>query len=100
MTSSAESAPKAGKAARLAYKPVNLISGAVAGAVAGLVFRQIWKRVSDEDDAPGALEDDYPWGEIILAAILQGAIFAGVRAVVQRGGAKGFQRVTGTWPGD
>jgi hypothetical protein len=31
---------------------------------------------------------------------LQGAIFTLVKTVIDRGGAKGFQKVTGVWPGD
>ena len=87
-------------AAKVAYKPVGLLSGMIGGAIAGIVFRQLWKRVSDEDEAPDELERDYPWREVILAAALQGAIFAVVRAVINRGGAEAFRKVTGTWPGD
>lgn len=31
--------------------------------------------------------------------LLLGAVLTGTRAVVDRAGAKGFQRATGTWPG-
>ena len=31
---------------------------------------------------------------------MQGAIFALVKAAVDRGAAKGTRRLTGTWPGD
>jgi len=37
---------------------------------------------------------------ILLAAMLQGAIFALVKAAVDRGAAEGTRRLTGTWPGD
>ena len=30
----------------------------------------------------------------------QGAIFGLVKAAVDRGGAQGFQKLTGVWPGD
>lgn len=100
MTEAASDSERAGKVARLAYKPVGLLSGVVAGAITSVIFRQVWKRVSKEEDAPAPLEREYPWREILLAAVIQGAIFAGVRALVQRSGAKGFQRLTGKWPGD
>jgi NhaP-type Na+/H+ or K+/H+ antiporter len=87
-------------AAKVAYKPVGLLGGIVAGAIAGLVFRQLWKRMSDEEEAPDALQREYPWREIVLAAAIQGAIFAVVRAVINRGGAEAFRKLTGTWPGD
>lgn len=37
---------------------------------------------------------------MIVGALIQGAIFAAVRAAVSRGGARVFERWTGEWPGD
>jgi Protein of unknown function (DUF4235) len=87
-------------AAKLAYRPVGIVASIAAGAIASAVFKQIWKRVADEDDAPDALQSEYGIGQILLAAALQGAIFAAVKALIDRGGARGFQRLTGSWPGD
>jgi hypothetical protein len=87
-------------AAKVAYKPVGLLTGMVAGAIAGMLFRQLWKRVSDEEEAPDPLQEEYPWREVVLAAAIQGAIFAVVRAIINRGGAEAFRKLTGTWPGD
>ena len=82
----------------VALKPVNLALGIGAGALAGLVFKQVWKLASGEEDAPDAGDEDRGWGEILLAAAIQGAIFAVVKAAVHRGGAIGAKRLTGTWP--
>ena len=87
-------------AARLAYRPVGLLAGLAAGALSGAIFKQLWKRVARQDDAPDALQSEYTLGRVVLAATLQGAIFAAVKALIDRGGAKGFQRLTGSWPGD
>lgn len=89
-------------AAKVLYKPVGIIASILAGTVASTMFKQIWKRVSpqSEGDAPGPLQSEFPLKEILLAAVLQGAIFAGVRALVQRQGAKAFAKATGEWPGD
>ena len=87
-------------AAKLAYRPVGIIASIAAGAVASAVFKQIWKRVADEQDAPSAMQSEYSLGQVLLAATIQGAIFAAVKALIDRGGAKGFQRLTGSWPGD
>ena len=84
---------------RVAYKPVGLVLGAVAGAAAGLVFRQVWKQLSGEEEAPSATDEQRSWAEILAAAALQGAIFALVRAAVDRAGATGVRHVTGRWPG-
>lgn len=86
-------------AARIAYRPVGLLAGIAAGAISGAIFKQIWKRVADEENAPDALQSEYSMGQVLLAATIQGAIFAAVKALVDRGGAIGFQRLTGEWPG-
>jgi Protein of unknown function (DUF4235) len=87
-------------AARLAYRPVGLLAGIAAGGLSGVIFKQIWKRVAQQDDAPDALQSEYSLARVVLAATLQGAIFAAVKAIVDRLGAQGFQRLTGEWPGD
>ena len=38
--------------------------------------------------------------DFVVAAVLQGAIFALVKAAVDRGAAEGTRRLTGIWPGD
>jgi predicted metal-dependent enzyme (double-stranded beta helix superfamily) len=85
-------------AGKIAYKPVGLILGAAAGAISGLVFKQIWKHVANDDDTPNATDEDRGWGEVLAAAALQGAIFAVVKAAVDRAGATGVRRATGRWP--
>ena len=88
------------KGAKLAYRPIGLIGGILAGTLSGIVFKQIWKRIGDDDpEAPQATDRSRGWGEVLLAAALHGAIFAVVKAVVDRGGAAGFARLTGSWPG-
>ncbi|MEV6759136.1 DUF4235 domain-containing protein [Streptomyces sp. NPDC051105] len=87
------------KASKIAYKPVGLALGAVSGVVAGAAFKQAWKMLGHDDDAPDATDEDRTWSEVLLAAALQGAIFAGVKAAVDRGGAAATRRLTGTWPG-
>jgi len=88
-----------GKMAKLAYKPVGLLLGAAAGATAGLIFKQVWRVAGHDDDAPNATDEDRGWSEILIAAALQGAIFAVVKAAVDRAGAVGVRRATGYWPG-
>ena len=84
----------------LFYKPVGFALGWSSGALAGLAFQKTWKAIRHEDDAPDALDRDRGWGEILLAAAVQGAIFAVVRSAADRGGAKAIERSTGVWPAD
>ena len=90
------------KSAKILYRPVGLVSSIVGGLVAGQVFKQVYKRVSPghRKDAPTALQSEYPLKEIVLAALMQGAIYAVVKALIDRGGARAFERWTGEWPGD
>ncbi|MFI2206172.1 DUF4235 domain-containing protein [Streptomyces sp. NPDC020192] len=80
------------------YQPIGFALSWVSGALAGLAFQQAWKALRHEDDAPDALDPDRDWGEILVAAAVQGAIFAVVRSAVDRAGAKAIARSTGVWP--
>ncbi|MGW6843557.1 DUF4235 domain-containing protein [Streptomyces sp. NPDC054958] len=86
-------------ASKVAYKPVGLALGAASGMVAGAVFKQAWKIIEGEGDAPNATDEDRTWKQILIAAAFQGAIFAVVKASVDRSGAVAVRRLTGTWPG-
>lgn len=88
------------KTAELAYRPVGMLASLAAGAIASAVFKQIWRLVAKEDDAPDALQSDHPLPKILIAATIQGAIFAVVKALIERGGARGFEKLTGSWPGN
>ncbi len=88
------------KGAKLAYRPIGLISGIAAGTLSGIVFKQLWKAIANEDDAPRALQSEYAMKEVVLAAAIQGAIFAATKAAIDRAGAETFTRLTGQWPGD
>ena len=83
---------------KLVYKPVGFVLGAVAGMAAGFVVKRVWRAVANSDELPEATDEESGWGEILAAAALQGAVFAIVRAAVDRGGAAGVRRLTGRWP--
>lgn len=87
------------KTSKIAYKPVGLALGAVSGLIAGAAFKQAWKVLGHDKDAPDATDEDRTWSEVLLAATLQGAIFAAVKAAVDRAGAATTRSLTGTWPG-
>jgi hypothetical protein len=86
--------------AKLAYKPLALAVSVVGGVLAGLLFKQAWRVIAGEDEAPSATDRDRKWSEVLGAAALQGAVFGFVKAAVDRAGAEGFARTTGVWPGD
>ena len=85
---------------KLLYKPVNLIASMLGGLLAGLIFKEVWKIIGRGDDAPKPTDERPGWGEILLAATLQGAIFAVVKAAADRGAAEATRKLIGIWPED
>ena len=90
----------ASKGAKIVYRPIGLIGGILAGTLSGSILKQSWKQFADEEDAPYSLQSEYSMREVVLAAALQGAIFAATKAAIERAGARGFTLLTGAWPGD
>ena len=90
------------KSATILYRPWGLVASLLGGVIASKVFQQLWKRLDPEspEDPPKPLESEYRLRKILIAAAVQGAIFTVVRALINRGGARVFERWTGEWPGD
>ena len=85
---------------KLLDKPVSMTVSVLGGIPAGAIFKKAWKITGREDEAPKATDARCGWREVLLAAALQGAIFAAVKAAVDRGAAAGTRELTGVWPGD
>jgi hypothetical protein len=90
------------RSAKLLYRPWGLVASLVGGLIAAQIFQQVWKQLDPDssDDPPRPLESEYGLRKILVAAAIQGAIFTVVRALINRGGARVFERWTGEWPGD
>jgi Protein of unknown function (DUF4235) len=84
---------------KLLYKPFGLILGIVAGLLGKQLFDYVWTKIDDRDP-PEATTKEAPWSRVLAAAALEGMIFKGTRAAVDRYGAKGFYYLTGSWPGE
>jgi len=88
------------KGAKLVYRPIGLIGSLVASSIAASLFQLVWKKVAHADDAPTAMQSEYRMREILVASALRGALVAVTKAVISRAGARGFTKLTGSWPGD
>ena len=90
------------KTAKILYRPIGIASSVLGGVLANLVFKKVWQQSApgDHPDPPGALETGHALKEILLAAAVQGVIFSVVKTLIDRGGAKAFQRWSGEWPGE
>jgi predicted metal-dependent enzyme (double-stranded beta helix superfamily) len=74
---------------KLIYRPVSILVSVLGGMLAGAIFKRIWKAAAGEEEAPSATDARPGWGEVLLAAALQGATFALVMAALDRSAAVG-----------
>lgn len=84
---------------KFVYKPFGIVLGILAGLISKRIFDFIWSQF-DEEEVPKPTHEDVPTGKVVAVAAMQGVVFKTVRATVDRYGARGFQYLTGTWPGD
>ena len=85
---------------KLLYRLMTMVISVLSGMLAAAIFKRVWKLAAGEEEAPTATDERRGWTEVLTAAALQGAIFAVVKAAVDRGTAEGTRKLTGTWPGD
>jgi uncharacterized protein DUF4235 len=85
---------------KMTFKALGIVVSLLASLLAGTIFKKLWKLTPGSDDAPEATDERRGWGEILLAAALQGVIFALIKAVFERAAAAGVREVTGDWPGE
>jgi Protein of unknown function (DUF4235) len=84
---------------KVLYKPIGLIVSVLGGILASQLFSQLWRLLpGSSESAPESKDPGHSWKEIATAAALQGAVYGSVKAIVDRAGARGFERMTGTWP--
>ncbi|MFI6335488.1 DUF4235 domain-containing protein [Streptomyces sp. NPDC050535] len=76
------------KAFGVVYKPAGLLLGAAGSKLAGAAFKRTWKLLGHDQTPNDASNKVRPWRQVLLAAALQGATFAVVRAAVDRAGAR------------
>ncbi len=81
------------------FIPISLGGSLVAGALGRWLFSKVWEAVDDQEP-PQSEHLRSSWSKVLLSAALRGAVFAGVRAAVDRGSRLAFMNVTGSWPGE
>jgi len=84
---------------RLLFIPVSTLAGVVAGALGRWLFGVVWGAFDDQEP-PESEHLRAPWAKVLIASALRGAVFAGVRAAVDRSSRLAFMNVTGSWPGE
>jgi uncharacterized protein DUF4235 len=80
------------------FAPVGILSGLLAGVVGKKIFELAWGLIDDED-APEPKYREIALGKLVVALLLEGAIFRLLRGMADHGARHGFARLTGEWPG-
>jgi uncharacterized membrane protein len=85
---------------KILHKAVTILVSVLIGKVTGALFTKVWQATAHEDEVPKATDAQRRWGEVLLAAALEGMVIALVKAVVNRATAEGMHKLTGVWPGE
>jgi Protein of unknown function (DUF4235) len=84
---------------KLAFVPFSVAAGLLAGLLGRKLFDAVWGAIDDREP-PAPEHRDVSWPRLTAAAAIQGAAFAGTRAVADHAARRGYERVTGRWPGE
>lgn len=83
---------------KLLYKPIGILSGALAGLLGRKLFARVWARF-DGAEPPSSDERGASWPRLLGALALEGALFRLVRGAADHASRRGFAALTGSWPG-
>lgn len=84
---------------KVLFTPIGIAAGLLAAFAGKLAFDRIWALIDDEEP-PEPEHRDVSMAKLVIAMALQGAIFRAVKGIAEHGARRGFQRWTGTWPGE
>jgi Protein of unknown function (DUF4235) len=81
------------------FTPVSVASGLLAAVIGKKLFNLIWG-VVDNEEPPKAEHRDVSLLKLAAALLVEGALFALIKGLVDHGSRHAFARMTGAWPGD
>jgi hypothetical protein len=81
------------------YTPIGLVLGLASAQVAKKIFDLVWS-LFDDEEAPRPKHREVPLVKMVLALLVEGAIFRVVRGLTDHGARHGWHQLTGQWPGE
>jgi hypothetical protein len=81
------------------FMPISIASGLAAGQLSKKIFDLVWGKI-DEEDAPHPKHREIDLRKMALALLIEGALFRLIKGLVDHGSRRGFERATGSWPGE
>jgi hypothetical protein len=84
---------------KVIFLPVSVGGGLLAGLIGKKLFNLLWG-VVDDQEPPKAEHRQVSVPKLVAALVIEGALFALIRGLVDHGSRHAFARATGAWPGD
>jgi hypothetical protein len=84
---------------KILFTPISVGSGIVAGIIGRKLFAALWG-VMDDEEAPKPEHRRVQPVKLVGALVVEGALFALIRGLVDHGSRHAYLRLTGEWPGD
>ena len=84
---------------KILFTPISVGSGLVAGLIGRRLFAVLWG-VIDDEEAPKPEHRRVQPVKLIGALLVEGALFALIRGLVDHASRHAYLRLTGEWPGD
>ena len=81
------------------FPPFSLLIGLAAGQLASKIFAFIWSKFDDEE-APEPKFREIDRAKLVIALLIEGAIFKLVKGLTDHGLRHTWARTIGEWPGD
>jgi hypothetical protein len=84
---------------KILFTPISVGSGIVAGIIGRKLFAALCG-VMDDEEAPKPEHRRVQPVKLVGALVVEGALFALIRGLVDHGSRHAYLRLTGEWPGD
>jgi Protein of unknown function (DUF4235) len=82
------------------HNATRILVSVILGKLAAALFKKAWQVTVHEDEVPKPTDARVGWGEVLLAAALEGMLIAVVKAVVDRAAVEGTHKLMGVWVGE
>lgn len=82
------------KAGNTMYKGTSLAASLLGSMIATKIFNQLWRSARRDETPPSAAALDQRMRDVLVTAVLHGAVVGVTRAVLERGNAKSFGRLS------
>ena len=84
---------------KLVFLPISIVLGLIAGQLSKKLFDFMWTRF-DEEEAPRPKHRQINVPKLLIALVIEGAVFPVVKGLVDHASRRGFAKATGAWPGE